>query len=278
MKFLSASILIWALAAFSAVQAQSPVPWEARHRQSAAQFQQTFDSLVNRGYRLTYVSGYTIANSPRFASIFEKKPSPAWVARTGLTSAQYQQAFNQYTGQGYRPILVNGYIVNGQDRYAAIWDKSPSGAWVARHGLSSADYQRAFDQFLREGYRLRHVSGYAVGGQARYAAIWEKTGDNSAWVARHGLTSARYQQEFNRLVRQGYRLTQVSGYGIEGVDYYAAIWEKKGGPAWVARHGLSSVAYQAEVDRLVKQGYQLKVVSGYTVGGSDRYAALWHKV
>lgn len=277
MKLLGTSIIIWALAAFSAVQAQFSVAWEARHGQTSDQYQKTFNDLVIRGYRLTYVSAYTIGNSPRFASIWEKKPSPVWASRAGLTSAHYQQLFNQYTSQGYRPVLVNGYNVDGQGRYAAIWDKSPSGAWVARHGMSSANYQDAFNQYVREGYRLRHVSGYSVGGQARYAAIWEKTSDNSAWLARHGLTSAQYQQEFNRLVGQGYRLTQVSGYGIGATDYYAAIWEKKGGPAWVARHGMSSAGYQAEVDRLLRQGYQPKLVSGYTVGGSDRYAALWEK-
>lgn len=276
MKFLNASILTCALAVVSStVQAAITYPWEARHGLTSVQYQNTFDSLVAQGYRLSYVSGYTINNDPRFAAVWEKKASPAWVARHGLTSAQYQAAFDTYVSQGFRPILVNGYTVNGQDRYVAIWDKSPSGAWVARHGLTSADYQSTFDSLVGQGYRLKHVSGYAVGGQARYAAIWEKTGDTSAWVARHGLTSSQYQQEFNRLVALGYRLTRVSGYGVNDVDFYAAIWEQKSGPNWVARHGLTSAGYQSEFNRLNSLGYEPKVVSGYTIGGSDRYAALW---
>lgn len=275
MKFPSTSALTWALTAVSAVQAQITYPWQARHALTSNQYQQTFDNLVASGYRLAYVSGYTINNDPRYAAVWEKKPSPAWVARHGLTSAQYQQAFNTYVSQGYRPVLVNGYTVNNQDRYVAIWDKSASGAWVARHGLTSTDYQTTTNSLVGQGYRLRHVSGYTVDGQARYAAIWVKTSDTSAWVARHGLTSSAYQQEFNRLVGLGYRLTQVSGYAVRGVDFYAALWEKKGGPAWVARHGLTSAGYQAEFDRLNRLGYEPKVVSGYTIGGSDRYAVLW---
>lgn len=275
MKFFSKSALTWALALVSTVQAQINYPWEARHGLTSAQYQSTFDSLVGQGYRLSYVSGYTINNDPRYAALWEKKPSAAFVARHGLTSAQYQQAFNTYVSQGYRLVLVNGYNVGGQDQYAAIWDKSPSGAWVARHGLTSADYQSAFNSYVSQGYRLRHVSGYSVGNEARYAAIWEKTGDTSEWVARHGLTSSAYQQEFDRLTAQGYRPTKVSGYGVANVAYYAAIWEKKGGPAWVARHGLTNAGYQAEVDRLVQQGYIPKIISGYTISGSDFYAAIW---
>lgn len=277
MKFLATFALTWALSLLGTVQAQEN-PWEARHRLTSDQYQKTFDSLVAKGYRLNYVSGYTIGNEPRYAAIWEKKSSPAWVARHGMTSSQYQDAFNVYVSTGYRLVLVNGYTVDGQDRYVAIWDKSASGQWIARHGMTSADYQAQFNSFVQQGYRLRHVSGYAVGGQDRYAAIWEKTNDSTSWAARHGMTSSAYQAEFDLLVGQGYRLTAVGGYGLGNTDYYAAIWEQKGGPAWVARHGMTSEVYQAEFDTYLGKGYILKVVSGYTVAGSDRYAALWQHV
>ena len=55
----------------------------------------------------------------------------------------------------------------------------------------------------------------------------EKT--QAPWVARHGMTSAQYQQTFNELVGQGFRLVQVSGYEVGGTDRYAAIFEKRAG-------------------------------------------------
>lgn len=54
------------------------------------------------------------------------------------------------------------------------------------------------------------------------------------WVARHGMTGAEYQRQFDQWVGQGYRLTDVSGYNVNGTVRYAAIWEKSTGPAWVA--------------------------------------------
>ncbi len=269
--------------------AQSSGAWVARHGLSSAQYQAEFDKLTGQGYKLTNVSGYSLGNQDRYAAIWEKSDNQnAWVARHGLSSAQYQAEFDKLVGQGYKLMQVSGYGVGGQDRYAAIWEKSGNqNAWVARHGLSSAQYQAEFDKLVGQGYKLMQVSGYNVGGQDRYAAIWEKSGNQNAWVARHGLSSAQYQAEFDKLVGQGYKLMQVSGYSVGGSgafrriaarDRYAAIWEKSSNQnAWVARHGLSSAQYQAEFDKLVGQGYKLTQVSGYNVGGQDRYAAIWSK-
>jgi CubicO group peptidase (beta-lactamase class C family) len=267
------SNLIWGLSLFLTAQAVNP--WQAKHGLTSSQYQTAFSSLASEGYRLNYVSGYTINNVPTFAAIWEKKSSPAWVANHGMTAADYQTKFNTYTSQGYRLVLVNGYTVNGVDNYVAIWDKSPSGLWAAKHGMTSTDYQTNFDSYARQGYRLKHVSGYAVGTEARYAAIWEKVTDGIPWAARHGMTSAEYQTQFDSMAQSGYRLVLVDGYQVGNTIYYAAIWEKKGGPALYARHGMTSAQYQGEFDNTYYQGYMLKVISGYDQGQSDRYAAIW---
>jgi hypothetical protein len=212
-----------------------------------------------------------------YAAIWQKTSGGAWVARHGLTSAEYQSEFNKYLAQGYRLTKVSGYTIDGRDNYAAIWEKSGDNTpWVARHGMTSAEYQAEFNKYVGQGYRLAQVSGYAVNGQERYAAIWDKSG-NSAWAARHGMTSAEYQAEFNKYVGQGYRLAQVNGYSVNGQERYAAIWDKSGNSAWAARHGMTSAEYQAEFNKYVGQGYRLAQVSGYSVNGRQRYAAIWDK-
>ena len=236
--------------------------WQARHGMTSAQYQAIFDQLVGQGYRLKEVRGYNENGQDRYAAIWDKSAGPAWVARHGMTSAQYQATFNKLVAQGYRLKEVSGYSINGQDRYAAIWDKSTGSAWTARHGMTSAQYQATFDQLVGQGYRLTSVSGYNVNGQDRYAAIWDKSA-GPAWIARHGMTSAQYQATFNKLVAQGYRLKEVSGYNINGQDRYAAIWDKSAGPVWKARHGMTSAQYQATFDQLIGQGYRLIEVSGY---------------
>jgi hypothetical protein len=79
--------------------------------------------------------------------------------------------------------------------------------------MTSEQYQQEFDELGKQDYRLVQVSGYSVGGQGRYAAIWEKA-PGPAEIARHGMSSEQYQQEFDELSKQGYRLMEVSGYGV----------------------------------------------------------------
>ena len=257
----------------------SNAPFVARHRLNSGEYQTLFDSLTQQGYRLLYISGYTINNQERFAVYFEKSnDGPTQICRHGLTNSQYQQAFNNAASQGYRLTLVNAYSgTNGIDKYVAIWEKSTSNSvpLVARHGLTSAQYQNEFNSWTAQGYRLTHVSGYGISNTAYFAAIFQKLTSTPAWTARHGLTAAQYQTEFNTLTNQGYVLVLVSGYTVNNIDYYAAIFEKKSSYPWIARHALTHNVYQSEFTNNYYQGYRLKVVCGYTKNNIDLYAAIW---
>src|SRR5262245_19574966 len=92
-------------------------PWVARHGMTSSQYQSEFNMLGSQGFRLVYISGYTVNDEPRFAAIWEKKAGPPWVARHGMTASQFQSEFNKYTGQGFRLTLVNGYTVKDEGRY-----------------------------------------------------------------------------------------------------------------------------------------------------------------
>ena len=149
--------------------------------------------------------------------------------------------------------------------------------WVARHNLSSAQYQTEVNKWVNLGYRLTQVSGYSDNGQDRYAAIFEQE-SGPQWAARHGLTGAQYQTEFNTLTGQGYRPIQVSGFASGNQAKFAAIFVKENNPPqWHARHNMTSAQYQDEFTDNSNQGYRLVDVSAYTVGGTDYYAAIWEK-
>jgi CubicO group peptidase (beta-lactamase class C family) len=199
-----------------------------------------------------------------------------WAARHGLTPAQYQAAFDEFTKKGYRLRSVSGYVSGGTERYAAFFENVTGPAYVARHGLSAAQYQSAFDTYTKQGYRLTWVSAHEFGSNERYTAIWEKK-PGAAWVARHGLTSAQYQQAFNNYTKQGYRLIHVNGYTRNGSARFAAIFDKSAGPAWIARHNLTAAEYQKTFNDLSQKGYRVRSVSGYRPGSADLYAAIWEQ-
>jgi CubicO group peptidase (beta-lactamase class C family) len=249
--------------------------WVARHGLTSADYQAAFDQYGQQGFRLISVSGYESGGALRYAALWKKVQGPAWVARHGMTPAQYQQAFDDYGAQGYRLVYIDGYNSGGQVLFAAIWEQRQGPAWVAKHGLSGSDYQATFDDLTGKGYRLIGVSGYADGGQARYAAIFEQS-PGPAWAAKHGLSGAQYQQAFNELGGQGYKVKLVSGYRVGGTDYYAAIWEKSSGEYWQARHGIPDKFYQSVFDNYYYQGYEPDFIGAFTSDNGGRLNGIWH--
>lgn len=254
--------------------ASSSFAWQARHGMDLQQFQRTFDALLSQGYRLVLLNGYDVNGSPRFAAIWNQTSGAAWIARDNLPSQEYQSVFNQLIQQDYRLVRVSGYEFGGEALYAAIWTHSGGPAFEARHGMTSDEYQGVFNHLISQGYRLTWVSGYAVGGQALYAAIFEKS-SGPAWLARHGLSSSAYQSAVDDALSKGFRLQHVCGYSVDDEPYFAAIWEQREGPGWQARHNLSSAQCQATFDAFTRQGMRLVDVSGYAVGGGALYAGLW---
>jgi hypothetical protein len=57
-------------------------------------------------------------------------------------------------------------------------------------------------------------TGDIASAQHHYAGIWEKV-DGPPGVARHDLNAAQYQQTFDQLTGEGFRLIDVSGYGTQ---------------------------------------------------------------
>lgn len=198
------------------------------------------------------------------------------VAHHGLSSAEYQEKFNGYAGQGYRLNLVDACEAGGKVWYAGIWEKTQGNAYKAHHGLSAAAYQQKFEEYSQQGYRVVLVDGCNAGGQAIYAGIWEKK-SGPAYATHHGMTATVYQQKFNEYDKTGYRLIWVNAFGAGNQALYSAIWEKSSGPAYKAHHGLVSAEYQDKFNQYAAQGYRLKQVCGYNVSGTDYYAAIWEK-
>jgi hypothetical protein len=161
-------------------------------------------------------------------------------------------------------------------RFAAVWEQDDGAPWQARHAMDPVSYQRTFDTLVGDGFRLTSVCGYSEGASSRLNAVWIKR-DGPTWQAMHGLDSQQYQQQFDALVDDGFRLSCISGYAEAGQARYAAIWEQAPGAQWEARHGLSRQQYQQAFDELTSQGFVLRQVSGYRVGVSVQFAAIWDK-
>jgi hypothetical protein len=174
---------------------------------------------------------------------------------------------------------VDGFSVSGSPRINVIYhNEANPPQWVARHGQTSAQYQNHFDNVVAIGYDLDIVSSYELDGVLRLANLFSRYTNNNAWAARHGLTSAQYQDAFDDLVGKGYSLEYVSVGTIQGgAPRFAARFVKANGqPAFVAFHDVSNV--QAVFDEWIPKGYIPKVIDAYkNVSGNVRWALLFTK-
>lgn len=166
---------------------------------------------------------------------------------------------------------------------SAIWPAASAPAWyppgwaeLARHGVPEQDYQTVFEHIASSGYRPVWVDGYDVNGRTFFNVVF-RWNDGTPWVARHGLDSDNYQQEFDKWTKQGFRLAHIESYLSGGLVRYAPIFVKSPGPAWVAYHGRVGVQHQKEFDRLTDQGFRPVNISSISHAGVLIFTALYEQ-
>ena len=254
---------------------QAGVDWSSNHDMTGDAYQAEYDTKVSEGWRLRRVSGYSIDGVDYYASIWDLSSGPLWFGRHRITGDEYQATFEAYRDQGYRPIDVSGYEMNGTDYYAAIFEQSDNGPWEVYHRINGDFYQSLVDGIGQNGYRPLHISGYNVGGVDLYATIWEQSPGPPRWSL-HRLDRAGYQEQFEILRDQGYRPVDVCGYVMNGGEAYAGIFELAPGD-WITRHGVENEAYQADFQEFRGQGYRLRSITAFGIGGRALFSQVWDK-
>ena len=156
---------------YTAIFIQESADWEMRHDLSPAEYQATFTELTGEGYRLRHVSGYTVGGAERYAGIWERSGGPAWAAVHNLTEAQYETRAQELALDGYQPVLVDAFAVQGQVKMAALFEQSSAPASIATRGLDVKAFVAELDERRLQGFRPRFVRPYRDGDQVRVAAV-----------------------------------------------------------------------------------------------------------
>jgi hypothetical protein len=262
---------------FASSAALAAPPWEERHNLTAEEYAKAAKEFAEKGYRPLQLGAVAVGKEVRFAAVWEKNDAPAREARHDLTAKQYEKLAGEMKDKGFRPVEILGYGVEGDVRFAAIWEKAAkdSPEVEARHDISGDDYRKLYAELTNKGYRPQRVSGFAVGKETRYATIWEKAPKGAEWHTRRDLTADQYQEVFDEQLKKGNRLIQVCGYTIDGQVRFAGVWEKSPGQNWHAHHGLSAKDYETTTARLKEKGFRPVQVSGFAVGKEVRYSGVW---
>jgi hypothetical protein len=209
---------------YDAVWRQEPtVRWQSWHGVSGAVLQQKLDELTPQGFVPVVLVGYATRDGTRFAGVWRREGGAPWAARFDMDREGLVRQVENRKNEGFVPVSISGYAVDGQTRYAAIWRRRPGATWESRSDLTAAEYQAWFDRLTPQGYVPVDVSVYPIGGQMRFAAIWERVSGTS-WEARHHLTQTEHASFTARQGGQGYSPYIIAPYPLNGTVAYAGAW------------------------------------------------------
>jgi CubicO group peptidase (beta-lactamase class C family) len=204
-----------------------------------------------------------------------------WVARHGLSSAEFQSEFSIWTAAPYnfRLVSVCGYEEAGAAKFAAVWEKkSDSIAWVAHHQMSTAQFENLRTNYAAQNLQPVFLSGFGVGGTNFFSGIWEYAADTNVQT-RAGLSSTDYFTAEAALAIQGYKQSFLWEYTVGGTNYFNGIWRKDlpAGYTWTNAEHRTSAQYQQDFNAASAGGFELVAASGSFVDGTNFYTGLWRK-
>lgn len=167
---------------FTAVfQPQNRIPL-TRHRlrSGSANDPNTIQGMNKRakenGLILSWVTVYGSSSDPRFAAIWTLNTENVIWNADGIseTSSEYQLRFNAQASGWCRPAHVT---LSGSKRYFSMFVHNEIGPWVARHNMTSSQYQSEFNKWVGKGFFPICVQGGGGGSFTRYAALFVKRED-----------------------------------------------------------------------------------------------------
>lgn len=157
---------------YAAIFGTGQGPWTAYHGRTAAEHQAEFDSLKASGYHPVSVSVVSVGGERRYTAVYEKGDVGSWILDSTVPLGEYQGVFDAQAQAGRKLARLNAYEHGGQVWVSALfWSDGPE--VTALHGLTSEQYQAAWEHNTGAGRPTRLVTGYDGGRSARYAAAWE---------------------------------------------------------------------------------------------------------
>jgi CubicO group peptidase (beta-lactamase class C family) len=232
---------------YAAVWVQRGGPaWVAVHGIDAAAYQSFFNTQTAKGYVPVLVSATGPQASAVFAAVFEQGIQGPWQARHGVPAGMQNQSGsfdNLNASFAAQALYIRSFAIYGASndrRYIAVWHANPGYVkWHVHSADAAADYQTTFNAetqlpgYALHGYRPAYV---ALSADQTYCSVF-KDDVVGPWAARHGMTPAQYQAEFNQQTGAGNYPICVQGGGTTANPVYAAIFAKQDIPSarqWTA--------------------------------------------
>jgi len=246
---------------YAAVMVKQNPPPEQRNfpLMTVAQWQQTFDKQAFDGFGPVILAATGSASNPRFAAVFQPQ-SPIVITRHGLVSNPEGTLTDATSIQGMDYFArTNGMILrwaasygSGNDpRFAAIWVPNSGATLWNNDGLtdSASNYQARFNAETAAWCRPSFVT---LDADNAYLSLFvaDEIGD---WVARHNMTPAGYQTEFDTWTKKGYFPSCVQAAGANAACARLAAIFVKGTQPIKKRFTATGPVANADIDAVMEK-------------------------
>jgi murein DD-endopeptidase MepM/ murein hydrolase activator NlpD len=251
----------------------------ARHMVRAADYKRLFDHLVDSGYWLEWIDGYSVSGKP-FLNFVWRPAQGSWRHFFLLPSSEYQQRINQAEVEKYFPVQVESSLVNDEPRYTVTFVKNKPGKYLWRHNCTLEQHDALLEEAKRMNLRPVNISVVSIRGNLRYTVLY-RSEDIGSWTIKSRVTESDYQALHDERDRAGQHPLYVNAYKHNGAIHYSVIFSEK--PVVPPkdrkdRHGMTAQEYQSEWNSAVESGLLTRAVSGCDGAAQNHiYIAMWRK-
>jgi CubicO group peptidase (beta-lactamase class C family) len=250
-----------------------PINFQAWHDQTATQHQEKANKFLKQGFRTISLCVYGETNDPRYAAVMVKRSNPAeekpFIA---LSMTEMQKKTDDLQKQGFGAAIISATGPADNPLIAAIF-RPMKPLPVTKGALTADALVKANQQAWNEGRILRWADAYGTPNDTRYMAVWQPNTDMAAWNCDAIKDDAKtMQQRFDALISGGGRpqhLALTPAQGFLGVFVDTDIG------AWSALGDMTSAGFQAQKEKLEKQGFAPVCVAAQGSGAKARFAAIF---
>lgn len=246
-----------------------------RHGYPAKSFQRLFDHLVDSGYELEWLDGYSVGERVFFNFVWKPKKR-LFRAYFGLNASKYQSKFAAAKKNGYVPTMVDSYTLKGKVYYNVIFKKT-SVKYMTRHGLTFNEHKKLMNEAKKKKLSPINISVVSIKSKRLYTVLYHQE-NISNWQIKSQVKETLYQKYYDENKKNGRSPIYLNAYKHNGEVYLTTVFAKKSRGVIIAKHGLSRKSYQISRVNATKKGYRTKILTAIDGAKSKhRFTAIWRK-
>ena len=255
------------------------VSWASGRDYNSSDFGAWFAEMSRQGYMLTDIEVDEVDGQERVGGVWQENTDGRdWLETRDMSQATFDSYQETRAAAGYRIIDQEVYQLGGVTYYAAIWMQNVENlGWENYYNVTSTQFATLFTTYFNMGYLPIDVDAYEIGGQLRYAAVWQENIEGLNWYEWQDLTSQEFADYFDQY-QANYRMIDVESYQSGGQQYYAGIWvENTNNRGWAEYREMTSKGFHETWAALRDAGYRLIDYELYPTGDGWRYAGVWRQ-